>query len=189
MRNSLFLTIAFVCSYTFILAQSDSLITWDRFERLKLEDFKGKPDKTPVLAITTSGLYFDYSYNTGDSVLVITVVSKFKKNLSWVKPEGSNAKVLKHEQAHFDTAELYARLLKKYYTSVNYTTRMHFDVMLPRMYNEYTSKLNIAQNMYDVETQHGNNTNAQAQYENGIAKQLNDLSQFEKATLTFKLKN
>ena len=173
--------------HAIIFAQADSgLVTWNKYERLKWEDFQASPDKSPADAITNSGLFFDYNYD-GDSVLTIKVMSQFQKKFSWVKPESANAKVLRHEQLHFDITELNARLLRKYFSEANYTRQIHFDVMLPRMYNEYIKKLNGMQTIYDVETQHGNNVQVQAQYEINIARQLVELSKFEKTVLVFKL--
>jgi hypothetical protein len=162
-----------------ILWNKDSLLTWD--------DFQGKAPATAATAAmtyTTIGLNtFDYtttSYN-------VSIKAMFVKNKSWVQIKKATDYLLKHEQLHFDIAELYARKLRKGLTEGKFTSSQ-LSNQVTAMFKDYNSKLEAYQAKYDKETNHSRITEKQEQWESAVPKELLKLEAYTDTLVVITIK-
>ena len=89
--------------------KTERLLTWD--------DFKGRADKSTgyyaetqwELSFGKIGFRSDQEIPLKDLVLTL----KFNEKKSWVVRGKETPELLKHEQGHFDIAEIYARKIRK----------------------------------------------------------------------------
>jgi hypothetical protein len=162
-----------------ILWTKDSLLTWD--------DFQGKAPATAATAAmtyTTIGLNsFDYtstSYN-------VSIKAMFVKNKSWVQIKKATDYLLKHEQLHFDIAELFARKLRKGLTEGKFTSSQ-LSNQVTAMFKDYNSKLEAYQAKYDKETNHSRITEKQEQWESAVPKELLKLDAYTDTLVVITIK-
>ncbi len=141
---------------------------------LKIDDFKGLPQGNgPEMAITASGIGFNYNVTTSDGqiVLDIDISPTFNKRLSWFKEAGKNPKVLAHEQLHFDITALKAcefvnALQKKTFNKADYTQ------ILEQFQQQFENETKEMENRYDNETGHGTIIDKQLEWEKEIKEQI-----------------
>ncbi|MBK5285665.1 MAG: DUF922 domain-containing protein [Bacteroidia bacterium] len=165
-----------VCGISAAAQTGTDEIEWST-AKLSWSDFKGTPKAMRAVAMTNSGIYFNYG-QSGDGTLNFTIVSNFDKKQSWVKPEGRKDEVLRHEQLHFDISELHARLLRKYFTEQSFPARKNLGGVIKRYYKEQIQELNRMQNKYDSETNNGTRAEAQKKWEERVALELKKLDAF-----------
>jgi Bacterial protein of unknown function (DUF922) len=132
-------------------------------------------------AFTYSGITFEM-FAEKDTVQ-IKVYSYFDPSQSWVHPDHRVPSLLSHEQLHFDITELYARMMKKemsayFLNPVSEFVQKKLDVkvksIFTRLYNEHM----LAQQRYDVETQHGVLSDEQSAWQKDIETKLKELDAF-----------
>jgi len=162
-----------------ILWNRDSLLTWD--------DFQGKAPataSTTAMTYTTIGLNsFDYtstSYN-------VSIKAMFIKKKSWVQLKKATDYLLKHEQLHFDIAELFARKLRKGLTEGKFTSSQ-LSNQVTAMFKDYNSKLEAYQIKYDKETNHSRITDKQELWESTVPKELQKLDAYKDTLVVIKIK-
>lgn len=157
---------------------NDSLILWKQDLKLTWNDFQGEINKSSEYkAMTFATVKAVPIFYSKDSI-VYTITSNFEKKLSWSKDKSSSS-LLKHEQLHFDIAELVARKmrfdcsklkikeLKKTYSELSY------------IFDYYTGKyIDSLDNKYDIETNHGTIEKKQKDWELKIAKELKSLDKY-----------
>ena len=80
---------------------------------LTRDDFKAARQKSISYPSALSDTGFKYQLVCSNGMLDIDVAAFFSPNGSWVKPDGKTPELLRHEQGHFDMAELYALRLRK----------------------------------------------------------------------------
>lgn len=96
--------------------------------------------------------------------------ARFDKTKSWSKkPEQTDA-ILKHEQLHFDIAELVSRAFRKEADQTKYTRNYKNEIS--RMFNRYTFHLQRLQQKYDEQTLHSNYKSKQNFWEKLIRQEL-----------------
>ena len=101
-------------------------IKWNEDRKLTWDDFKAAPLKMgSTAAMTTTHLGFSYSVANGK--ITYKIDCQFEKNKSWGLVK--NDWILKHEQGHFDIAEIFARKLNKSLTNTN-LIKLHFKKIL-----------------------------------------------------------
>src|SRR6478609_9491217 len=104
---SIFLALS---GWTNINTKKDNLIIWSASYKLVWSDFRCKPDPHQKQnAQTFYGLEVEKNYVVSYEEKVTSYVDRSK---SWV--EDTTKGSLKHEQLHFDIAELYARKMREY---------------------------------------------------------------------------
>lgn len=121
------------------------------YRKLSWNDFNGKPGVNWA-AMT----YYSFETTTVQDGNVVTEQHAkvfFESNKSWVR--NRNERVLRHEQLHFDIAEIYARKL---------TATMNPDSLWKECYK--------IQNLYDNETNHSIDSVAQGRWERKINQQI-----------------
>lgn len=99
----LFLTLSFV--------QAQTIINWNKNERLNYENFKKKPTqkKTPQ-GFLASKLGWQIAETKG-KIPDLKVYNRFDENNSWISMKHKD--ILKDMQLQFDLSELYARKIRK----------------------------------------------------------------------------
>ena len=154
----------------FVIAKTiddPDLIVYSSQRPLRIGDFQGavKNSRTE-LAETASGNKYAYSVITEDGHLAVTytITPYFRKPDSWFRLNDENARVLAHEQLHFDitalrTCEFITRMRTVTFTKDNY--RKILDG-IPDMLSKETNDM---QQEYDTEGNHGIITDKQLMWE------------------------
>ena len=153
---------------------SDTLIYWNSDDYLKWEDFKGKPDTGSYLKALTMAEVKAFPCKKGANY-EYKVICRFIKNESWVKD--TSAALLRHEQIHFDIAEVIARKMRKgllLLKSEESTTNEDYKEYLDSMF----LKLHQIQKKYDKETAQGTILTNQKKWEAKTNNQLKELERY-----------
>ncbi len=161
---------------------ADDKIIWNE-NILKWSDFKGLIPERRAFNDTLSdgagsslGIYKFVKFR-GDSIF-LNIYSWFNKTKSWTID--STIEGLKHEQTHFDIAEIYARELKKRvlnYGSKDITTVLE---LLDKTSQEINKEYNQMQRQYDDETFHSLNKFIQTEWNCKIRRKLVLLDEYKK---------
>jgi len=168
------ITIAFFLLISIVPSQGDTeKIIWDASHRLTWNDFQGIPEKgADYVASTNSGISFSFSYTEKNGVIELdySIKSNFYPKLSWFKVGEVSEYILKHEQAHFDISEIFARKLRKKMTETNFSKDIKSQV--DKIYKENERERRDMQDRFDKETDHSKIPDAEYKWEDYIAKQL-----------------
>jgi len=161
-------------------AQEDDVLEWEPDRRLTWEDFKGKPNpKSEFKAETNWRLAYTYRLKTRNGELFPTyyVDTYFVHNDSWLKEGKETPLLLRHEQGHFDIAEVCARDLRMRFEKHELTSDDHqqeiqaiFQTLLDDCYE--------MQQAYDRDTDHGLNKEQQKAWDKKIGNELHKFSEF-----------
>jgi len=116
--------------------------------------------------------FIDYTFQ-------FTTYAFFNRSRSWLRPNptatiGGLNYLLRHEQLHFDIAEIFAHKLLQEFNKHHYTYR--FSAEIDQVYANVNKQKIEMENKYDLETRHGVDANKQAywdEYITGMLKQLN----------------
>jgi len=171
----IFLGTNFVCAQHSSSNELDSLIFWSESELLTWNDFKkNKKREINKNAISEIGLRFIPVFNN-DVIHRLEVLPFFDKKVS--RTNIINDYVLKHEQFHFNIAELYARKIRKYFKVMHDKKQRikDYQLVIDRFKIEYYSY----QNNYDRITKHGASLKEQKNWEKKINLELEHLKYFK----------
>ncbi|HEY9185035.1 MAG TPA: DUF922 domain-containing protein [Salegentibacter sp.] len=160
-------------------SQKEEKIEWEEGLKLSWADFKATPKQGVAFeANTNSGISFSWSYSTesGQPVLKYEVITNFFPQLSWVKPGKEDDYLLGHEQLHFDISELYARKLRKAIDEYELGRNIRRD--LNRIYEGIEKDRVTMQNLFDLETKHSTDKEAEAKWRKFIKEELKKLSAY-----------
>ncbi len=155
-------------------------IDWQE-KSLEWSDFAGIPDKnSSFYASTNSGISYSWSLNSseGKTAFLFKVEAFFYPDFSWVKPGKDSHLLLAHEQLHFDITELHGRQLRKMMTSYVTDPKTDLKKVLERIYQKNESSRRIMQEKYDRETRHGQNEEAQTQWEIFVDAEMAKLKEY-----------
>lgn len=164
--------------------QTDSIITWDKNRNLNWGDFKGTvgwddPLGNAMTSYKIEVIPENVLVDENDQILNyedLSVVANFYCYHSWVNKSTYN--LLKHEQTHFNIAELFARKLRKRFWELKNEEEKRFSIY----YSEHMKFFKMCRNMqekYDQETQHGNDFEGNDTWDMLIQRELNSLKEFE----------
>ncbi len=179
-KNHLFLILTFfpfnikAVSQNLPEKENDTIIVWTKERKLNWSDFQlFSNDEASKAAESMIGIDllsipindYDYKY---------VVFSYFYKKSSSVKT--TDSLVLKHEQLHFDIAELFARKMRKKLEQLNMND---FDAdvynnVIDAIYDDYF----LYQDNYDKETKHSINKEQQIVWQKKVAAEMQKLSNF-----------
>jgi len=167
MKRSIFLT-AFVFPLLVFFQFEDGYIKWEESRRLTWDDFKAEPLKLGnTAAMTTTHLGFSYKVTNGKATYSIDC--RFEKNKSWGLVK--NDWILKHEQGHFDIAEIFARKLNKSITEYQFN-KTSFQKDLNDIYKSVVDEKEKFQQQYDDETDYSRNKTKQEEWLKKIESDL-----------------
>lgn len=149
----------------------EQFIDWSTEKRLDWNDFLAAPTKSSdAAALTATHLGFSYSYTNNH--VTYNIVCRFDKTKSWglVKNEW----ILKHEQGHFDIAEIFARKLNK--TVSEYViNRRTFQKDLDKIYRSVMAEKEVYQHAYDNGTDFSRSRRNQLDWYKKIQEDLKSL--------------
>jgi hypothetical protein len=176
------LSFVFLFKFVFCFSQGEEpTIQWEEFNKLSWENFKAQPDpNTDVVAITASGITFQYSIQKSDHQIVgfnAQVKTLFYPEKSWCRLERANAHILSHEQLHFDITELHARKFR-YQLSLLIVSDNMIET-LDAIHLQIQKDLKKMQSLYDSETDFSRQTEAQAKWQEQVQIELEKLSTFK----------
>ncbi len=153
--------------------------------------FKGEPNPESLFSAETfAGVKFEYKYsNQSKSGVYYARLTELKyssfvdENRSWWTKRIADHELLKHEQGHFDIAELRARELNRNNAPLiakligRALTADEAQAELVRKLTEHMTQENKTltegeQVRYDDETQHGRNRERQLKWEEELARRL-----------------
>ena len=138
----------FILPLLVISLPDDDYIKWQEDRRLTWDDFKAEPQKLgSTAAMTTTHLSF--AYNVTNGKVTYKIDCRFEKNKSWGLVK--NDWILKHEQGHFDIAEIFARKLNKLTNEYQFN-RASFQKDLDIIYKSVVDEKEKFQQQYDDET-------------------------------------
>lgn len=172
------LALVFFTSFAVFSQQAvprEDSILWDKSIRLKWSDFMSRPDTfSERTAGCAASIYVRGFIDNGLPDFIVT--NSFIKNDAWTKDTAS-VNLLKHEQLHFDIAEMYARKIRK---AIDSLRRNKVKDIEP--YSEEIQKLlkmrKETDSLYDQQTAHGLYGNEQSVWNQKILKELECLSEY-----------
>jgi hypothetical protein len=145
---------------------------WDEVDSLGFSDYLGHPEvyqtelgnaKALTFIIFDYRVYFDKE--VGEYNMELCVVQD--KMRSWLIEKDSS--LLRHEQLHFDIAELYGRKVQKLFNGRGEDADIHYIV---EQIENTIDQLELVQQNYDRETGHGVNSHKQSEWFNNIKSDL-----------------
>jgi len=159
---------------SFAESKDDDYIPWNSGKKLGWADFRmDHPSNTNDAALTTTFVGFSFS-RTGDNIK-FDIECKFQKSRSWMRIKTDY--ILKHEQGHFDIAEIFARKLNKEITLYLAKNKRHEE--LNKIYTKVMNEKRDTQQLYDSETNHSINKTQQASWNKKIEEMLEDLKEYD----------
>lgn len=141
-------------------------IVWIESRPLNWFDFAGQViDTSQYDAESFAEVRYNYQSN-GLKDLSFEVFANFNRNTSWCRDRHRSEALLKHEQIHFDIAELYARKLKRAFEEYQYSINYNDEIL--KIFNEKKQEYHLMQRQYDEETNHSLNRMKQKEWESKI---------------------
>lgn len=150
-------------------------IIFSKNNLLQISDFIGKPDAlSEGVGATFSGFSVSYeiSNKTGPFVATIEVMPFMQRSHSWMKKEGKNAIVLRHEQMHFNITGYITCEFIKAVEAFNFS-KENFKPEINALQKKYVDMITQTQEQYDDETNHGQNVAKQKEWEDKIMSEVN----------------
>ena len=165
------------------------VISWTNDSSLKWSDFKAELNPA-VFEDSHSAIKYGFTWTVNsdkvnDKIVFlidnIKIVTEFHSLLSWFRESESNDNLLKHEQGHFDLAEMLKRNHEKVFANKFYDkffdTRGQNDAQRKQFAKEDSGRLisnevdKLSRTLlkkreeYDFETNFGKNLDAQSKYD------------------------
>jgi hypothetical protein len=157
-----------------VIHTDNNLIDWSPDRKLTWADFKGTPNpSSPNAALTNSSINVEFGFN--GKGMTHSIKCRFNKSLSWGRIK--NDYILKHEQGHFDIAEIHARLLHKALLDYAFNAKTVNDDVT-KIYNSVIDAHVKFQKSYDLETNHSIDTAQQVVWNRKIDSLLGALKSF-----------
>lgn len=156
-------------------AKDSSQIAYAPRRPLTFNDFMAEPDELSRAAAQTATamtLKYATSADNGQINLKVLVSAYFEKQRSWFgKKHQGNAKILLHEQKHFDITALKACELADTLRQQK-LTRENYQEVLEQVHAQKQRELEALQRLYDTETKHGTIVAIQEKWNRWITDRL-----------------
>jgi uncharacterized protein DUF922 len=150
-------------------------IVWQADSLLKKEDFKARAKgSSGPLGFTDSGIFLYPGEDNGQ--LIFYVEALFFKSKSYIVKYSDY--VLKHEQLHFDIAELYARKLRQKISELDFKKVKDVKGDITKYYKQTFNEFRKEEEKYDKDTQHGANPAKQQLWMDDIQKRIKELDKY-----------
>lgn len=170
MWNLSFFVTGLILSALCIQISPSDKVFWAKDKPLTWDHFKGTPDTTSKYAAATD-CHIDMNYKTRKDTLYVKVETYSTTFDSWVKLKRKTVDLLKHEQLHFDVAELFARKLRKSILELKIQKKDAVNA-LQAIEAANTNAFGKYQDLYDSETDHNLIRNKQIEWEKKITTEL-----------------
>ena len=165
------------------LIQKDNYILWSSNRKLKFEDFKGKQKEFSFFEKALSTCAIKSKGHINDiGIPVFDIKAVFVTNESWIVQKDSL--MLKHEQVHFDIAEVYARKIRKAIDSLAKLEVSNVD-LYKTILEKYYQQCDSYNDKYDNDVYTVINDDVEYRFEEQdrwiekIAKELDELKEYE----------
>ena len=165
--------------------KTEGHILWNEEYRLTWDDFQGKARKSHV-ASAMSDITFAVKIKSEGSTLTMYIQPSFNPKGSWVKDEDKSDYLLKHEQIHFDIAELNARKLREELQTKK-LTKVNAESSINRLVERYSEQNVKMQDRYDNETEHSLKTEKQEKWNADVEAEIKSLDAYKEASFEVKL--
>lgn len=164
--------------------ENDTIIVWTQDRKLTWNDFQRRNLKGPKAAQSDIGIDVRTRYN-GNKNFKYVVFAYFYKRESFT--ETNKLDVLKHEQVHFDIAELFARKMRfrLHQLSREAFNKQKYLRAIDAVYEEYF----LFQKRYDKETKHSISKDGQKEWNLKVADALDDMKDFQSKEFTKEFNN
>ncbi len=148
---------------------------WRSDTKLNWSNFRGVAplDRGLKTAVTSVQIEIDGEFFEGE-IPTVNVLTYFLPEKSWTIVNDSMT--LRHEQLHFDIAELYARKIRKEFKILNNNGVLDFEIY-EQKYLEYIERHNRTQMEYDNKVYF--NHEKQEKWVNDVANELKKLQEYE----------
>jgi len=174
----------FICFVLFSFSENQTVqttgkswIMWKSETKLKWSDFQGRVDSLSTYNALTSTLIQMTEVTLKDDFVEYDFNCFFVKENSWTKDRKSIT-LLKHEQLHFDIAELATRRMRQKFATYN-PINIHSTLnMLDTIFNAAELERRRINFEYDSETNHGLIVEKQNAWEQKIASELKKLDKY-----------
>lgn len=165
-----FIIIAFACITSVTIFGQEHSFIWSHNQLLQWNDFQGPANDTSLFdAESYAEVRYTYKYNSPENYN-FEVYAVFNKNASWCRKQFRQKDLLKHEQLHFDIAELFSRKLRDAFKQYPFTENFNKEVQ--QVFNPIKVEYHSVQALYDEETNHSLNKENQVKWDREIAMQL-----------------
>ena len=169
-----FLLLLAIPSFCLAQGKDEDIIEWDSSRQLTWNDYKGRPDsRSDAAASTTTYLGIEYRMDEKGFAYKIQCRFSITKSWGWSKTDF----ILKHEQGHFDIAEIFARKLNQKMSGYQFN-RSSYKTDLKSIYDGITNEKEAFQDLYDKETDHSRKKEQQLEWLKKIEKMLADLESY-----------
>ncbi len=163
---------------TISYSQNDTLIIWTKNKKLNWSDFQSKERVISFDGAQSMVGIKIKPFLSNNGIYNYKAFAYFKKNKSWADTININAFILKHEQVHFDIAELFARKMRK----AVYNLKLKNEIVLPADYrlihDKFYALYRDYQDKYDLETDHARIYKMQIKWDKKVAKELEELKDY-----------
>jgi len=136
---------------------------------LTWNDFQDKARGGKYIAEVMPGFGYTEQVEVSKAIVVVRISMKvfLPKSAAWVKPEGRTAFALNHEQRHFDIVKVVARHFKQALIAMKLPVD-NYDGYINVQYLDSYREMNLLQEQYDNETNHGTNQYYQQEWNTKI---------------------
>jgi hypothetical protein len=148
--------------------KDEELIDWNSRRLLTWADFKGAPNPNSDAAASTT-TYLGIEYKISSKGFTYDIQCRFSRTRSWGLSKTEY--ILKHEQGHFDIAEIFARKLHKEMGEYKFNQNS-YRKDLREIYERISKEKEDFQNRYDKETDHSRRTVRQTEWNAKISEML-----------------
>src|SRR5258705_9827270 len=147
-RSIFSLLLLMIPAIGFSQAKDEEMIEWNPTRALTWSDYKGSPDPRSDAAASTT-TYLGIEYKMDEKGFSFKIQCRFSLTRSWGRSKTDF--ILKHEQGHFDIAEIFARTLNKRMSEYQFN-KTTFKTDLKNIYDGITREKEAFQDLYDRET-------------------------------------
>lgn len=145
----------------------ENCVDWHSHPELTWDDFQGEvAEDSQYAAMSYWYIYYRWEGNK------VRAESCFQTSKAWIRDGKQSDYLLKHEQLHFDIAQLHIRLFQKKLESVTTTAQVK------KLFDESLRAAKQMQVQYDEETQHSRNKPEQKRWNQWVADQLEQLDDY-----------
>jgi hypothetical protein len=150
--------------------KNEETIVWQEGRLLTWDDFKGKPAQRNSVASTSYDIEHQVIFHSSSATVIIRSI--FFPQLSWKRKGRNDEDILKHEQGHFDIAEIFARKLRVKARRLSCGNATELDSKLKTITEKCEEEMDKFQDTYDRETDHSRNGDAQRKWNDSLKKEL-----------------
>ena len=181
-KKTILLFLSFFLLFGFSIAQKESdettKIYWSDWYNIEWADFQGKPNTEKSIAAQSS-IGLPYSFiSDGEGEMTVMINVCFIKNESWSKIDKRNNVLLRHEQLHFNIAELNRRMIVKNLLEATFTKENHRELLDEIVKDGWLKAYREMQDKYDAETNYSRNFREQINWNRFVEQELKNYEEY-----------